>query len=167
MQNEDCKFKISTLHFSLCNPHSTFLFEEDRFGPEHDYAATYQGLGGRLPPTDVRRLIQACYDRLDALYPDPAYHDRLPTVREALHAPPEADGLDDAELDLLERTFAAHERGRVPAAYAAMLKRLARTHRLGLVADVWSEKGPWLDELRRADVHDLFEAVVSRRRSGA
>ena len=136
------------------------MFGEDRFGPEHDYAATYRRFGGHLPSGDVRRLIQASYDHLDARYPDPAYHDCFLTVREALRALPEAGGLGNAELDRLERTFAAHELGRIPPTYAAAIKRLAQTYRLGLVADVWSEQGPWLDELRRADVHDLFEALV-------
>ena len=32
------------------------------------------------------------------------------------------------------------------------------THRLGLVANIWSKKAGWLRELRRAGVLDLFEA---------
>lgn len=56
----------------LLDMNSTFMFDEDRFGPEHDYAATYRSFGGRLPSGHVRRLVQACYDRLDALYFDTA-----------------------------------------------------------------------------------------------
>ena len=138
----------------------TFMFGEDRFGPEHDYVATYRHLGGHLSSADVRHLIQTCYSRLDALYPDPSYHDRFPSVAETLRALPGADGLNKTELGRLEQTFATHELGRVPSAYAAALERLASMHRLGLVADVWSEKEPWLGELRRADVLGLFETTV-------
>ncbi len=139
---------------------STFMFGEDRFGPEHDYAATYQNFGGHLPSERARHIIEACYNRLDALYPDPAYHDRFPTVAETLRALPEASGLSEEELTRLEDAFAAHELGRIPAKYAAALERLASSHRLGLVADVWSQKGPWLEEFRRVGVLDLFEVMV-------
>jgi FMN phosphatase YigB (HAD superfamily) len=56
--------------------------------------------------------------------------------------------------------IARHELGRVPDEYAAAVRRLAATHRLGVVTNVWSRKGPWVAELRRAGLLDLFAAVV-------
>ena len=144
----------------LLDMNRTFMFGEDRFGPDEDYAGTYRALGGTLPGERVSALVAACYDRLGALYPDPAHHDRFPTVRETMRSLPGARGLGEDEVDRLERTFALHERGRVPDAYAAALHRLAASHRLAVVADIWADKGPWLDELRRAGVFDLFEAAV-------
>ncbi|HVA50499.1 MAG TPA: hypothetical protein VNH11_29395 [Pirellulales bacterium] len=40
-----------------------------------------------------------------------------------------------------------HELGYVPNAYAKCLRRLATTHRLGLVTNIWSKKDRWVDEL--------------------
>lgn len=144
----------------LLDMNGTFMFGEDRFGSEHDYAATYRDLGGRSSPARVRSLIRACYESLGAWYPDPAYYDCFPSVRETLRQMQEADGLSEAELDRLEQTFAAHELGHVPTVYAEAVAVLASRHRLGLVADVWSEKKPWLDELRRSRLLDLFDVMV-------
>lgn len=144
----------------LLDMNSTFMFDEDRFGPEQDYAATYRSFGGTLSAEWICHLIGDCYDRLDALYLDPARHDSFPTVKETLRSLSDADQLSETELDRLEQTFAAHELGRVPEEYAAALRRLATSHRLALVADVWAQKEPWLKELRRVGVLNLFEATV-------
>ena len=56
--------------------------------------------------------------------------------------------------------MAVHELGRVPDDYAAALERLATTHRLGLVSNIWSRKAPWLGELARAGGADLFDVIV-------
>ncbi|MEO1074605.1 MAG: HAD family hydrolase [Bacteroidota bacterium] len=144
----------------LLDMNQTFMFGADRFGPDEDYTATYRDLGGALPPERVHALITACYAYLDVRYRDPAYHDRFPTVPQALRALPDATDVSDDDVDHLARTFAAHELGQVPAPYAAALHRLAATHRLALIADIWAEAEPWRHELRRAGVLDLFEVVV-------
>jgi putative hydrolase of the HAD superfamily len=48
----------------------------------------------------------------------------------------------------------------VPDAYAAYLRNLARSHPLGLVANILSRKDLWLQEFRRAGVLDLFAVTV-------
>lgn len=145
----------------LLDLNSTFMFDEDRFGPDQDYHATYAAEGGRaLPPAAVRAAVDACYAFLAARYGDPAYRDDFPSVGEALDAWRETRALSAAERARLERVIARHELGRVPDAYAAALRRLARTHRLGLVSNIWSRKGPWLTELARAGVAELFTTLV-------
>lgn len=145
----------------LLDLNSTFMFGEDRFGSGHDYHATYAAEDGRtLAPADVRAAVDACYTYLAGRYSDPTYVDDFPPVREALDALAETRALPAAERARLERVIARHELGRVPAAHAAALRRLARTHRLGLVSNIWSRKGPWLAELARAGVADLFAATV-------
>ncbi|MEM8557571.1 MAG: HAD family hydrolase [Bacteroidota bacterium] len=144
----------------LLDMNRTFMVDADRFGLDEDYGATYRRLGGTLSAARVRTLITACYAYLDVRYRDPAYHDDFPTVPQALRALPSAVGLSDADVRLLVRTFAAHEVGRIPEAYAAALHRLAATHRLALIADIWAEAELWRHELRRATVLDLFEAIV-------
>lgn len=144
----------------LLDMNGTFMFGEDRFGREYDYAATYRDLGGRMAPGRVGRLVQTCFDSLLAQYSDPAYQDCFPTVSEVLRALPDAAELGEDAFDRLERTFAVHELGRIPAEYAEAVRRLARGHRLGLVADVWSRKEPWLEALQQAGLGEVFEVLV-------
>jgi FMN phosphatase YigB (HAD superfamily) len=137
----------------------TFMFGGDRFGPEQDYAATYHALGGRgLAPDVVQRTITACFETLGVIYEDPARCDSFPTVLDSLRDL--APDLPETELNLLERVIAEQELGRVPDAYALVLKRLATTHRLGVVANIISRKGPWLNEFARASVLELFATMV-------
>jgi putative hydrolase of the HAD superfamily/5'-nucleotidase len=145
----------------LLDMNGTFMFGEDRFGPAQDYYSTYRDLSGsRLTPSAVRQEVEDCYDRMAAMYEDPSHIDRFPQVREVLARSPACAGLPAAEVELIESVIARHERGRVPDEYAAALCRLAVTHRLGVVTNIWSRKPPWLDELRRAGVLDLFTVAV-------
>jgi FMN phosphatase YigB (HAD superfamily) len=93
-------------------------------------------------------------------YHDPASRDAFPSVAQVLEELPETSGLPLAERELLRRVIAAHEVGRVPAEYAEVLERLARSHRLALVSNVWSRKELYLEELRRSGTLDLFAALV-------
>jgi FMN phosphatase YigB (HAD superfamily) len=145
----------------LLDMNGTFMFGGDRFGPEQDYAATYRTLGGRsLPAEVVHDAITSCFDTLQVIYHDLTRCDAFPPVLETLRGVRSARDLPAPELSLLERVIAHHEVGRVPDAYAAALKRWAATHPLGVVANIISRKGPWLDEFARAGVLDLFATTV-------
>ncbi len=144
----------------LLDMNGTFMFGEDRFGPGEDFGATYRTVGGgALADGDVDRLIRSCYSLMADDYENPDKYDDFPQVAEALRRI--APALGDGEIDRLAHVFGLHELGRVPDAHAAFLRRrLAKTHELGLVANVWAGKGLWLDELERAGVLGLFKAVV-------
>jgi FMN phosphatase YigB (HAD superfamily) len=145
----------------LLDMNGTFMFDEDRFGPEQDYAGTYQALGGsRLAPHVVQETITVCCETLGTIYSDPERCDSFPQVLATLRALPATRGLSDTELQLLEQVIARHEVGRVPVPYAVALQSLARTHRLGLVANIWSRKDMYLQELTRGGVLDLFATTV-------
>src|SRR6266704_2108662 len=114
----------------------TLMFGGDRFGPDQDYAATYRSLGGsRLAPEVVQAAIPACYEVMERIYNDPARCDSFPRVLDTLRTLPQAKGLDERELKLLEDVIARHERGQVPDSYAIALRSLARSHPLGFVGD--------------------------------
>ena len=145
----------------LLDLNSTFMFNEDRFGPDQDYHAAYRALGGQaLSSPQVHSIIAACCEYLMLRGRDPAHFDAFPQVMEALQLLPEARGIPLPEIALLEQVIAAHELGRIPDEYAALLQRLATTHRLGIVSNIWSSKQPWLGELARAGILDLFDVVV-------
>jgi FMN phosphatase YigB (HAD superfamily) len=143
----------------LLDMNGTFMFGEDRFGPAEDFAATYRSVGGRaLEPQQVKTVIRACYGRMAAAYENPARYDDFPRVADALRAT--APGLPEEERQHLERVFGLHELGRVPPEYADFLRRLAASHALGLVANVWCRKDLWLQELERAGILGLFRSPV-------
>ena len=131
----------------LLDMNGTLMFGGDRFGPDQDYAATYRTLGAsRLAPEVVQAIVAACYDTMERIYNDPARCDSFPPVLDTLRTLPQAQGLDD--------------RGQVPDPYAVSLRSLARSHPLGLVANILSRKDLWLEEFRRAGVLDLFVVTV-------
>src|SRR5438034_9155233 len=106
----------------------TLMFGGDRFGAEQDYAATYRSLGGsRLAPELVQAAIPACYEIMERIYNDPARCDSFPRVLDTLRTLPQAKGLDERELKLLEDVIARQERGQVPDHYAIALRSLARS----------------------------------------
>lgn len=147
-------------HFSvlLLDLNSTFMFGEDRFGPEEDFHATYRSLGGTvLGREKVAAAIRNCYDAMSRIYQSPDHYDDFPSVAETLH---QHGDVPSSELDLLEKVFAIHERGIIPSTYAELLFSLGKTHQLGLVSNLWSRKNPWLAEFERLGISDLFACKI-------
>ena len=138
---------------------STFMFGEDRFGPSETFVDTYRAVGGEVLSADeVNRAIRGAFAFLDAHYADPTHEDDFPSLAEALVAV--APELPATELTLLGETFAQHELGRVPPAYAAALGALGATHELRLLTNIWAPKAPWVAELLRSGVFTLFRRAV-------
>lgn len=134
------------------------MFGEDRFGSDEDFHATYRALGGAMLSRDqVCASIRRCYEGMLQISRAPQNFDVFPSLAEALRR---FAGAPESELPLLERVFAAHERGSIPPAYAALLCRLSRTHQLGLVTNVWARKEPWLSEFDRAGISRTFSCMV-------
>lgn len=138
---------------------STFMFGEDRFDATEDFGATYRAAGGSaLAADEVSRIVRAAFAFLDARYADPAYEDDFPSVADAVTAV--APRIPEAECRLLEATFARHELGVVPPAYAAALQTLSAKHELRLLTNIWAPKAVWVAELSRAGVLPLFRRAV-------
>jgi putative hydrolase of the HAD superfamily/5'-nucleotidase len=142
----------------LLDMNGTFMFGEDRFGSDEDFYTTYRACGGTiLNPSHVRAAIRGCYEGMLHICRSPQNFDDFPSLAEGLHR---YAGVHEAELPLLEQVFAAHERGYIPAAYAALLRRLSQTHQLGLVTNIWARKELWLSEFERAGIFDVFACKV-------
>lgn len=143
----------------LLDMNSTFMFDEDRFGPGENYGRTYRRLGyRRLGDSDVAQAIQGAYEYLAARYERPEFFTDFPTVAEALRAV--RPRTSDRDLEELVAVFAEHECGTVTAEYRDALMRLAEHHRLALVTNIWAPSWRWRDELSRAGVFDLFGVAV-------
>jgi putative hydrolase of the HAD superfamily len=142
----------------LLDMNGTFMFGEDRFGPNEYFYEAYRALGGNaLSPDEVDSSIRDCHQSLWKLYENPARYDDFPSVAERIRR---FGGAPEAELPLLEQVFAAHELGSIPPEYATLLRRLSQTHRLGLVTNIWSRKGTWLAEFARAGVANVFACEI-------
>jgi FMN phosphatase YigB (HAD superfamily) len=149
---------VDTVSVILLDMNSTFMFGEDRFSESEDYYQTYQSVGGnRLSEKQVRHAIQACYEGLSRDYEDPEQYARFPTLEQGfrLYA-----NVTDQDLPHLIDTFACHELGQISEDYAQCLKRLAQTHVLGLVANIWAPKDRWLQEFARVGIQDIFSTLI-------
>jgi putative hydrolase of the HAD superfamily len=149
---------VDTVSVILLDMNSTFMFGEDRFSESEDYYQTYQSLGGnRLSEKQVHHAIQVCYEGLSRDYEDPEQYASFPTLAQGFRLYADADAQD---LPHLIDTFACHELGQISEDYAQYLKRLAKTHVLGLVANIWAPKDRWLMEFARVGIQNIFTTMV-------
>lgn len=149
---------LDTVSVILLDMNSTFMFGEDRFSHCEDYYLTYQSVGGnRLSTKQVHSAIQACYEGLSRDYEDPEQYASFPTLEQGFRL--YAD-VNDQDLPHLIDTFACHELGQISEDYAQYLKRLAQTHALGLVANIWAPKDRWLQEFERVGIQNIFTTMV-------
>ncbi len=142
----------------LLDMNGTFMFGHDRFGPEQDYFATYRAVGGHTLDRDhLLRIMHAACEALLRDYYLPERFDNFPTLGEAFR---EYGGAPEGELPVLERLFAAHEIGHVPSDHADFLRRVARSHHLGIVSNICAHPGPWFTALRESGLLPLFKTIV-------
>ena len=145
----------------LLDLHGTFMLGGDRFSETEDFGLTYRELGGRALGDDaVRRLVLEVCATMEQAYADLRYDEHFPSVRHCLEHITRPQGLSEQEVYLLERVIAHHEVGVIPAAYAAVLRKLAQTHRLGIVSNIWSTRDLYVQALERAGICDLFDVIV-------
>lgn len=143
----------------LLDMNATFMFGHDRFDNPEDFGAYFCGIGGSLSAEEATDTLKRVIDFLALRYPDPKFRECFPSVGAALDAVVPARRVNKRDLDLLIETFAYFERGVVPPEFAAVILKLRRTHKLGLVADIWAPKESWLVEFRRAGIASAFQAM--------
>ena len=137
---------------------STFMFGEDRFSDDENFSVHYTRIGGILPCDDINQIVRAAYEYLDQRYPDEKYRHEFPSLLTAIQSVIETD-LPQDELAKIIDTFAFHELGTIPDAYAAALHTLRRKFVLAAVIDIWSPKAAWLDTFERTGIAPLFSAL--------
>jgi beta-phosphoglucomutase-like phosphatase (HAD superfamily) len=145
----------------LLDLNGVFMFNSDRLSAAEHFGLTYRQLGGHaLHDDDVQGLVLAVVDRMWKLCTDPHASQHFPSLRSCVEQIATPQGLPEREVRLLERVIAQHEAGVIPPASAAVLRRLAQTHRLGMVSDIWSTSELYLQELQRAGIRALFDVIV-------
>lgn len=141
----------------LFDLNGTLAVDYDRFGPGEDFHATYRALGGAaLASVAVERYVRRGLEALMARY-DVALTGPFPDME---HFLAEAGVPPGRERALLAEVVAAHEQGRIPTDRRGVLERLAMTHRLGLVSNLWGPAGHARAALEAAGVAGLFEVLV-------
>lgn len=141
----------------LLDMNGTFMFGHDRFGPDQDYFATYNALGGsRLNRDQLLSVFSPSLTALLDIYDDPARFDDFPTLAEVFAE----NGAAADDLPILERLFAAHEIGHVPQSHAGFITQVATTHELGVVSNICSHPNLWLDTSASAGVFSAFRTLV-------
>ena len=142
----------------LLDMNSTFMFGEDRFHAREDFFSTYQRLGGtRLGRAAVETAIRDCYAGMSGVYQDPSRADDFPSLAEGLR---KYAAVEEADLALLEAVFTQHELGHIPQTHSDCLLRLSRSHKLGVVSNIWAKKAAWLAEFERAGIRDIWQTLV-------
>lgn len=142
----------------LLDMNSTFMFGEDRFGPDEDFSLYYKSIGGSLPAAAVNRIIRATYDYLDSRYPDVQYRECFPSLQHAL-VQTLTQSVSVTEMQKLLDTFAYHEHGYITAEYLDALFRLHQHFQLALVIDIWSPKQRWLDTFTQLGIDKIMSAM--------
>ena len=111
--------KFSVILLDMGN---TFMFANDRFGPEVDYYSTYRDVGGsKLGSETISQLINTLFNHLLVIGGIPAYYDNFGTVRSYLEELSKSAELPDSELDILENVFAQHEVGLIPDSHVEIM----------------------------------------------
>ena len=141
----------------LLDMNSTFMFGEDRFDENEDFAIYYRSIGGKLPKEDLDHIIRSSYKYLDERYPDERYRHSFPSVDEAIENT-RYPGLSVEEKDKIINTFAFHELGHIPQEFIGVLHKLKERFILAVVIDIWSPKKAWLDTFAKAGISKLFSA---------
>lgn len=137
---------------------STFMFGEDNFGPSEDFSLYYHQTGGTLPSAQINTLIRSVYAYLNERYPDAHYRHNFPSIENAIDQTT-THKLHSDEIAKVIDTFAFHERGQIPQAYASVLHKLSERFQLALVIDIWSPKALWLELFETSGISTLFAAA--------
>ena len=141
----------------LLDMNGTFMFGHDRFGPEQDYFATYQALGGnRLTRDELMSVWLPSLASLLEIYDTPSRFDDFPALSEVFMD----HGAGKENVPDLERLFAAHEIGEVPTTHAKFIAATAKTHSLGVVSNICAHPSTWLHTCASAGVFEAFKVLV-------
>jgi FMN phosphatase YigB (HAD superfamily) len=142
----------------LLDMNSTFMFGEDRFGPDEDYSKYYKDIGGRLPKYRINRLITDVFEYLSARYSEEKHRHSFPSVEEAIKKVSNSN-LSNEETNNIVNTFAFHEHGYIPDKYSNALTNLESKFILSAVIDIWPPKDRWLKTFNEKGIRNLFSAM--------
>ena len=139
----------------------TFMFNVDRFSPNDNLGLTYLELGGRTLEQELAaKLCIDVFREISEASLLPENYERLPSVKSCIDRHPAGLNLPERERSILERTIALHEIGEIPEEYCTILRKLRKSHRLGIVSDIWSKSDLFYEKFRDLRILELFEVII-------
>ena len=151
--------ELNSVDVIILDQGETFMFDNDRFGPDQGYFETYRRIGGvRMNDEEVTRVVDFLIKSLIEAYEGREKDDDFPTVRDVIEASGHA--VDKQDFDLLDDLFAEHEIGVIPEAHRDAIHRLSKTHRLGIISNIWAQPARFEHNLQKAGIFDCFEHIV-------
>lgn len=159
---------ITQFDVLLIDMDKTFMFGGNRCGDEQYYEQTYRSFGGKkFNNSGLHEFFNFSYVKLLEKSRNPDFFDAFPTVREFLDSDNYFKEFSSDEKDLIEKTFAAHECGEVPDKCRYVLKELSKSHKLGLISNVWCDSFYFVNRLKDEGVYDLFDVHIFSSDHGA
>lgn len=139
----------------------TFMFNVDRFSDSEDYHETYRQIGGnRLKGSQVHKIISTLFNDMMHDYKDPSFVTCFASVQSYLKRLSCAKRVPQEELKLLECVFAKHEIGTISEKHADVLSQLHRTHKLGVISNIWSKSEYYFSKFKEVGIYHLFDVIV-------
>lgn len=159
-ENKGTRF-IDRFDVLLLDLGNTFMFDADRFKEVDDIYGTYKEFGGEdLNGHKVNQILLDVYRQIYADCKVNGNCENIQPLVDYFNKHPAAGSLPTHELGLLEKVFTEHEIGRIPDRYIEVLKELAKTHRLGIISDIWAKSDRFYREFEKTGIRDLFEVIV-------
>ena len=139
----------------------TFMFNVDRFSDSENYGETYRQSGGNeLSDKRVQQIISTLFNNMMHDYKDPAFMTCFPSVQNYLKKLSDVKQLPQEELKLLGHVFAKHEIGTISEKHADVLNRLHKTHKLGVISNIWSKSDYYVEKFKEVGIYHLFDIIV-------
>ena len=140
---------------------NTFMFDCDLFGFEDGLGETYAEFGGKLlSDSQVHEILSTVFKQMLAYGKVEANYESVKSVYHYIERVESAASLPPDELALLEKVFTEHEIGSIPDEYADIIRELSKTHRLGIISDIWAPSERFFRELEDTGIKELFEVIV-------
>lgn len=150
---------IDSYEVILLDQSRTFMFGVDRFGPGEDYSQTYRRIGGAtLSDKSVNEAVSSIFKALLDAYENRERDNDFPAVRQAIGEV--GLNISDSDIELLDDLVAEHEIGAVPDGHWSAIHRLAGSHRLGIISNIWAQPARFEHNLQNAGIFECFEHIV-------
>jgi FMN phosphatase YigB (HAD superfamily) len=168
MEKDDVREFLKSFDVLLFDMGDTFMFDCDHFSEDEDFQATYRSLGGKhLKQGELTRSIRHIYNSFIKIARDEDQYHSFPTISDFLSTDVYFKDFGTHDREIINRVFAVHECGEIPVSSRRVLNHLSKSHRLGLISNVWADSDIFRSTLRDAGVYELFSTLIFSSEYGA
>jgi FMN phosphatase YigB (HAD superfamily) len=168
MRKDDVREFLKSFDVLVFDMGDTFMFDCDHFSDNEDFQATYRSLGGKnLTQDELTKSIRHIYNSFIKIGRDEDRYHSFPTMSDFLSTDAYFKDLGTQDREVIKEVFAVHECGEIPESSKRVLNHLSKSHRLGLISNIWSDSDIFRTKLIDAGVHDLFSTLIFSSEYGA